>query len=36
VAERFGPAAALFVGAAGIVLTLLFVRIVKPIPGGAS
>jgi len=36
VAERFGPAAALFVGAAGIVLTLLFVRIVKPLPGGAS
>jgi MFS family permease len=36
VAERFGPAAALFVGAAGIVLTLVVVRIVKPIPGGAS
>lgn len=36
VAERFGPAAALFVGAAGIVLTLLIVRIFKPIPRGAS
>jgi MFS family permease len=36
VAERFGPAAALFVGTAGILLTLLTVRIVKRIPGGAS
>ena len=36
VAERFGAAAALFVGAAGIVLTLLIVRVAKPIPGGAS
>jgi len=36
VAERFGAAAALFVGAAGIVLTLLAVRIVKPVPGVAS
>ena len=33
VAERFGPAAALFVGAAGIVLTLVTIRIVKPVPG---
>jgi MFS family permease len=32
VAERFGAAAALFVGAAGIVLTLVAVQIVKPIP----
>ena len=30
VAERFGAAAALFVGAAGIVLTLSIVRIVRP------
>ena len=36
VAERFGAAAALFVGAAGIVLTLAAVKIVKPIPRGAS
>jgi MFS family permease len=36
VAERFGAAAALFVGAAGIVLTLAAVRIVKPVPGVAS
>jgi MFS family permease len=36
VAERFGAAAALFVGAAGIVLTLLVVQIAKPIPSGAS
>jgi hypothetical protein len=36
VAERFGAAAALFVGAAGIVLTLLTVRLVKPVPATAS
>jgi len=36
VAERFGAAAALFVGAAGIVLTLLTVRFVKPVPATAS
>jgi predicted MFS family arabinose efflux permease len=30
VAERFGAAAALFVGAAGIALTLLIVRILRP------
>ena len=36
VAERFGAAAALFVGAAGIVLTLLTVRFVKPVPGTVS
>ncbi|HEV8610358.1 MAG TPA: MFS transporter [Thermoanaerobaculia bacterium] len=36
VAERFGAAAALFVGAAGIVLTLLTVQLVKPIPGSAA
>jgi predicted MFS family arabinose efflux permease len=36
VAERFGAAAALFVGAFGIVLTLLVVQIAKPIPRGAS
>jgi hypothetical protein len=36
VAERFGAAAALFVGAAGIAGTLLAIRIVKPVPGVAS
>ncbi len=36
VAERFGAAAALFVGAAGIALTLLTVRVVRPIPAGSS
>jgi hypothetical protein len=36
VAERFGAAASLFVGCAGILLTLLIVRIVKPVPRGAS
>jgi MFS family permease len=36
VAERFGAAAALFVGAAGIVLTLFVVRVVRPVPGAAS
>jgi MFS family permease len=36
VAERFGAAASLFVGCAGIILTLLVVRIVKPVPRGAS
>jgi MFS family permease len=36
VAERFGAAAALFVGAAGIVLTLLTVRIVKPVPAASA
>jgi MFS family permease len=30
VAERFGPAAALFVGAAGIILTLIVVQIARP------
>jgi MFS family permease len=36
VAERFGAVAALFVGAAGIVLTLVTVQIVKPIPGSTA
>lgn len=36
VAERFGPAAALLVGAVGIVLTLVTVQIVKPIPASAA
>jgi MFS family permease len=36
VAERFGAAVALFVGAAGIVLTVLTVQIVKPVPSAAS
>ena len=36
VAERFGAAAALFVGAAGITLTLLTVRIVKPVPAASA
>jgi len=36
VAERFGAAAALFTGAAGIVLTLLVVRLVRPIPAQAA
>jgi predicted MFS family arabinose efflux permease len=30
VAERFGPAAALLVGAAGIAVTLLLVRLIRP------
>jgi MFS family permease len=36
VAERLGPAAALWAGAAGIAATLLLVRIVKPIPPFAA
>ena len=36
VAERFGAAASLYVGCAGILLTLLVVQIVKPVPRGAS
>lgn len=36
VAERFGAAASLYVGCAGILLTLLIVQIVKPVPRGAS
>jgi len=36
VAERFGAAAALFVGAAGIEGPLLAIRIVKPVSGVAS
>ena len=36
IAERFGPAAALWAGAAGIAATLLLVRIVKPIPASLA
>jgi len=36
VAERFGPATALMAGAAGIALTLLAVRVVKPVPAETS
>ena len=36
VAERFGPAAALFVGAAGLALTIVVVRALKTIPAETS
>ena len=36
IAERFGPAAALWVGAAGIAVTLLAIQLVKPIPPEAA
>ena len=36
VAERFGEAAALFVGAAGIAVTLVLVRLARPIPPEAA
>lgn len=36
VAESFGPAAALLLGAAGIVATLTAVRLVRPIPADAA
>jgi MFS family permease len=36
VAERFGAAASLVVGASGILLTLLIVQLVRPVPRSAS
>jgi hypothetical protein len=36
VAERFGAAASLWVGAAGIAATVLAVRMVRAIPSGAD
>ncbi|HSS44270.1 MAG TPA: MFS transporter, partial [Thermoanaerobaculia bacterium] len=36
VAERFGPAAALFAGAAGIAVTLAVVHLTRPIPPEAA